>query len=311
MATPSLTTSPDMAVAQEHRGRRRGRETRAALLFLMPNIIGFVVFTSLPVLAAFVLSFLDWDFMLGANFVGLDNYRQLIFQDRTFHKVLGNTAFYVVLNVAGNISLALLLALALNRKMRGVLVYRTVFFLPVVSTMVAVAVVWRWMYSTEFGLINFFLDMFGLAKVPWLTSTEYPMLAIIIMSIWKGVGYNMVIFLAGLQGIPTHLYEAASIDGAGGWRKFWSITLPMLSPTTFFVVVMAVIHSFQVFDQAMIMTEGGPADATNTIVLYIYQTGFQFFKMGYAAAIAWFLFALIFIFTIVQWRLQGEWVHYE
>ncbi|TAK22818.1 MAG: sugar ABC transporter permease [Chloroflexota bacterium] len=302
---------PGRALAGTHRTTLRGQESLAALVFLLPNILGFMGFTALPVLAAFVLSFLDWDFLLGATFVGLDNYTQLLTRDTTFRRVVANTAVYVLGNVPINIILALVLALALNCRLRGTLFFRTVFFLPVVSTMVAVAIVWRWMYNTEFGVINYFLTLGGASKIPWLTSTEWPMLAIIVMSVWKGFGYSMVIFLAGLQGIPQQLYEAAAIDGANGWLKFWHITLPMLSPTTFFVVVITIIHSFQVFEQALVMTEGGPADATNTIVLYIYQTGFQFFRMGYAAAIAWILFAIIFAFTLLQARLQRDWVHYE
>jgi multiple sugar transport system permease protein len=294
--------------------RRSGSETqewKAAAIFLLPNVVGFLAFTAFPVLAALALSFLDWDFMLGAKFVGLENYRKLIFEDVTFHKVLGNTAYYVGVNVPSNIVLALILALALNQGLRGTVFFRTVYFLPVVTTMVAVALIWRWMYNTEYGVINYLLGLAGLGKIPWLTSTEWPMLAIIIMSVWKGAGYNMVIFLAGLQGIPQHLYEAAAIDGAGAWRRFVHITLPLLSPTTFFVLVITIINSFQVFEQALVMTEGGPANATNTIVLFIYQNGFQYYMMGYAAAVAWILFAIIFIFTLLQARLQKEWVHYE
>jgi multiple sugar transport system permease protein len=180
-----------------------------------------------------------------------------------------------------------------------------------VTVTVAVALIWRWMYEPRAGIIDVVLRGVGLPGPAWLGDPLWAMPAIIIMSVWKGFGYNMVLFLAGLQGIPVALYEAAMIDGASAWQRFWRITLPLLSPTMFLAVVLTVISSFQVFDQAYVMTAGGPAGATNTIVLYIYQNGFQFFRMGYAAAIAWVLFGVIFIFTLVQMRLQGRWVQYD
>ena len=180
-----------------------------------------------------------------------------------------------------------------------------------VTVTVAVALIWRWMYEPRAGIIDTVLRAVGLPGPTWLGDPQWAMPAIIIMSVWKGFGYNMVLFLAGLQGIPVSLYEAAMIDGANAWQRFWQITLPLLSPMVFLAVVLTVISSFQVFDQAYVMTNGGPAGATNTIVLYIYQNGFQFFRMGYASAIAWVLFGVIFIFTLAQMRLQGRWVQYE
>ena len=291
--------------------RLRRRETSAAYGFLLPNLIGFVVFTFLPVLAALVISFTDWDLLTPPAWAGLDNYRQLVV-DPLFRQVLRNTALYVLGTVPLQMALALAVALALNQRIPGQLFFRTAYFMPVVASTVAVALVWRWIFNYDFGLLNSFLYMIGIQDPPnWLGSTRWALVSVIIMSVWQQVGYSMVLFLAGLQGVPQQLYEAAKIDGAGPWARFFFITLPMLSATTFFVLVIGVINSFQVFDQAFIMTQGGPANATNTIVYNIYQNAFQFFKMGYASAMAWVLFAIIFVVTLIQFRLQGRWVNYD
>jgi multiple sugar transport system permease protein len=289
----------------------RRQETIAGYLFLLPNILGFLVFSSIPVVATFSISLLDWDLIRAPRFVGIDNYVKLLTDDAVFRKVLFNTAYYVVGTVPAGIILSLLLALAMNANVRGIALFRVIFFIPVISASVAVAVMWRWLYNTDFGLINLFLTSVGLKGVPWLSSTAWAMPAVILMAIWKSLGYNMVIFLAGLQSIPAHLHEAAAIDGANGVQRFRYITLPLLAPTTFFVLVISVISSFQVFDLAFVLTKGGPGDATNTMVMYIYNQAFQFFHMGYAAAIAWVLFAIIFVITLLQHQLQKRWVHYE
>jgi len=244
-------------------------------------------------------------------FVGLQNYVQLLVEDQIFRQVLRNTAYYVLGTVPAGLVLSLLLALAMNARIRGITLFRAIFFIPVISSSVAVAMMWRWLFNSDFGLINVGLAALGLPAIPWLSSTAWAMPAVIIMAIWKNLGYNMVIFLAGLQGIPQELYEAAAIDGAGGVARFRHITLPMLAPTTFFILVISVIGSFQVFDLAFILTAGGPGNATNTIVMYIYNQAFQFFHMGYAAAIAWLLFIIIFTITLLQMRLQKRWVYYE
>jgi len=289
----------------------RQREAAEGYLFLLPNIVVVVVFLLFPVVVAVVLSLTDWNLLRGGDFVGLDNYQTLLFGDDLFLKVLRNTVFYVVGTVPAIIVISLLLALALNQKINGVVFFRSLYFLPVVSSTVAVALVWQWLYNPTFGPINAALSAVGIPGPPWLGSTRWALPAVIIMTVWKDVGYYMVLFLAGLQGIPDHLYEAADIEGAGGWTKFRHVTLPMLSPTTFFVMVIAAIGAFQVFTQALIMADGGPDNATNTIVLYIYQNGFQFYKMGYAAAIGWVLFALIFLITLLQNKMQKRWVYYE
>ncbi len=308
MAT--LGTTRTLSARKPRRGLRRG-EAVAGYLFLLPNIVGFLVFSSLPVLATLVISTLHWDMIRPPTFVALGNYQQLLFDDPTFWQVLGNTVYYVVGTVPADIVLSLLLALALNAQIRGISVFRAIFFIPVISSAVAVAVMWQWLFNTDFGLIDYGLSFLGVKAIPWLSSTVWAMPAVIIMAIWKHLGYNMIIYLAGLQGIPSTLYEAAAIDGANPWNAFRFITVPLLTPTTFFILVISIINSFQVFDLAFILTRGGPGNATNTVVMDVYNQAFQFFQMGYAAAIAWILFLIIMAFTLIQWRGQKRWVHYE
>lgn len=293
------------------RSRMRRSETIAGYLFLLPNIVGFLIFSSLPVLATLVISTLHWDLIRPPTFVGLANYQQMLFADPTFWTVLRNTTVYVAGTVPAGIVLSLLLALAMNAPIRGISIFRALFFIPVISSSVAVAVMWQWLYNSDFGLINFGLGFLGIHPIPWLTSTAWALPAVILMAIWKHLGYDMIIYLAGLQGIPSSLYEAASIDGADRWNRFRFITVPLLTPTTFFILVISIINSFQVFDLAFILTRGGPGDATNTVVMYIYNQAFQFFQMGYAAAVAWVLFLIIMAITLLQWRGQKTWVEYE
>ncbi len=287
------------------------REARAGYLFIAPNLLGFLIFTLLPVFASLLLSFTDWDLLTPLQWIGFSNFIRM-FSDDVFFTVMRNTLIFVVATVPTRVALALLVAVALNQGLRGTAFFRTAFFMPVISSTVAIALVWQWIFNTDFGPLNDILFSLGVASPPhWLTSTKYALPALIIVSIWQGIGFNMVIFLAGLQGIPEQLYEAARIDGASAWTQFWRITIPMLSPTTFFVVVMTTISSFQVFDLAVIMTEGGPANATNTLVYHIYRNAFQFFHMGYAAALAWVLFIIVFVVTLLQFRRQETWVHYD
>lgn len=289
------------------------REAAAAYAFLLPNAVGFAVFTALAVVSALLISLTDWDLLRPPRWVGFRNYADLLLRDSLFRQVLRNTVLYVMGTVPGQMFFGLLLAIALNRAVPGQVLFRTLFFLPMVSSSVAVAMVWRWLFNADFGPINAFLYEAGITKSPpdWLVSTRWALPALMIVSVWQGTGYSMVLFLAGLQGIPGTLYEAAAIDGATRWQSVRYITLPLLSPVTFFVLIVNIINSFQVFDLAAIMTEGGPANATMTIVYYIYLNGFQFFKMGYAAAVAWMLFALIFVATLLQFRLQRRWVTYD
>lgn len=282
-----------------------------AFLFLLPNMLGFLTFKLGPVLAAIYLSLTEWDMMTAPAFVGLDNYVEMFSNDPLFWTSLKNTAVYAAMDIPGGIIAALTLALAMNQRIRGIRIYRSLYFIPVVSNMIAVALVWKWLYNYEFGLLNFVLIKIGFEPLHWLSSTVLALPSIVLISIWKGMGYNAVIFLAGLQGIPQHLYEAAKIDGASSWQQFWKITLPLLSPTLFFVGVMSAISSFQVFGQVYIMTEGGPGNATRVYNYYLWENAFTFFKMGYGAAMAYVLFGIIFAITLIQNRIFGGRVQYE
>lgn len=289
------------------RGQRR-HETIAGYLFLLPNLLGFLVFSAVPILAAFTLSFTMWDLAAAPRFVGLENYRTLIGDDLAW-KTLFNTFYYSFVAVPTGVLLAFCLAYLMNRQIRGAVIFRTIFFLPSITLGVAVAIVWRWLYHPDLGLFNYVLSLFGIDGPNWLFSTRWAMPALIIMGNWQGIGYAMLIFLAGLQGIPQEYYEAATIDGANEWKKLRYITIPLLTPTTFFILVTSLIGAFQGFDQFYIMTQGGPAFATTTLVLYIYNNAFGFFKMGYAAALAAVLFACILLMTAVQWRVARTWVY--
>ncbi len=288
------------------------REAIAAYLFLLPNLVGFLVFTVLAVVASAAISLTNWDLLSAPEFVGLDNYRTLLTDDPLFRSVLVNTAYFTGASVPLAIVISLALALALNQGIRGLPLFRAAYFMPVITAMVVVALIWRWFYNPDFGVLNYLLLKLGVRNPPnWLADRRWAMPAVIIMAVWKQLGYNMVIFLAGLQAIPDNLYEAAAIDGAGRWARFRHITLPLLTPTTFFILIVSLIGSLQVFDAVLVLTGGGPANATRTIVFHIWEQAFQFLKMGYAAAVAWILFFLIFAITLVQWRLQRRWVYYE
>jgi multiple sugar transport system permease protein len=226
-------------------------------------------------------------------------------------KVLWNTFYYTIVNVPLNMTIALGVAVLLNQKLRWVSIYRAAYFLPVVSSTVAASLIWTWLFSPNFGPINYFLEGIGIPGPAWLGSTTWAMPAVIIMSVWKGFGINMLIFLAGLQGIPQELEEAAMIDGANRWQRFWRVTWPLLTPTTFFVLVVSCIASFQVFEQVFVMSDGGPAYTTTVLGLFIYLNAFRYNNMGYAAAAAYVLFTIIMLITLAQFRLQERWTSYE
>jgi len=228
-----------------------------------------------------------------------------------FHEGLFNTFYYTLGVIPVQTALALLIAVGLNQKIHFMTGYRALYFVPVVTSMVAVSIVWQWMYQPEYGVINSLLRNVGIEGPNWLFSRQWAMPAVIAMSIWKNVGYSIVLYLAALQGVPESFYESAMIDGANSWQRFWRITFPMISPTTFFIIVLSIIGSFQSFDQIYILTGGGPVRATSVIVHYLYQNGFQWFNMGYAAAIAYVLFAMLLILTIVQWTYRSRWVFGE
>lgn len=279
-------------------------------LFIAPQFIGLIIFILAPVIASLYISFTQWDFMGFPKWVGLENYKMILSDPLTI-KVFKNTVFFIMGNIPLTLLFSLIVALALNRKMKGVILYRTLYFMPTISSSVAVSLLWLWLYNPDMGLINTILAYLGIKGPGWLSSTSWAMPAIIIMTVWQGIGYNMVIILAGLKGIPEVYYEAAIIDGANAWSRFWRITLPMLSPTIFFIVTMGLINGFQMFNEAYMMTRGGPADATNVVVLYIYQLAFQFYKMGPAAVVSWLLFIIILSVTLLQFKISNRWVNYD
>ena len=285
---------------------------QAALLFLAPALLAIGFFFVVPVLAALVLSFSDFDiYALGsfanARFVGLGNYSKLL-QDPLFWVALKNTFYFLLVGGPLSVFVSLSTALLLNSKLiRMQSFFRFVYFAPVVTTLVAVSVVWRFLYHPRFGLLNYLLSFLGIGMIDWLGDPRWAMPAIILMAVWKNFGYNMIIFIAGLQNIPQSLYEAAAIDGAGAWQQFKSITLPQLAPTTLFVGIITMIGYFQLFAEPYVMTQGGPTNATLSIVLYMYQQGFRWWSMGYAAAIAFVLFLLILMGSLIQTKLRkGE-----
>jgi multiple sugar transport system permease protein len=285
------------------------QSTTAAYFFLAPALSAIFVFFFLPVISAFVISFTDFDiYTLGdistLRFIGFENYSKL-FDDPLFFTALKNTFYFVIL--AGPLSIAVSLgtAMLLNSKLvKFKAIFRLSYFIPVVTTLVAVAVVWRFIYHPKFGIINYFLSLLSIAPINWLGETSTAMPAIVLMSVWKNFGYNMIIFIAGLQNIPEDLYEAASIEGANGWQKFKSITIPMLAPTTVFISIITMIGYFQLFAEPYIMTQGGPLNSTLSIVQYMYQEGFRWWNMGYSASIAFVLFFIIMIGTLIQLKVQ-------
>ena len=279
--------------------------------FLSPWILGLILFVGGPIIASLILAFCQWDLIQPPVFVGLKNF-ELMMKDSRFWASLLNTFYYtffaVPLGIVGSIAVALLM----NQKWKSVRLLRTIYYLPSVTAGVASAIIWMWLFNPDFGLINYGLSLFGVKGPLWLADEHWSKPALVIMSLW-GVGGNMIIYLAGLQGVPRQLYEAAEIDGAGMTGKFWHITIPMLTPVIFFNLIMSIVWSFQIFTQVYVMTggQGGPADSTLVLVLYIYQKAFKFHQMGYASAAAWVLFIIIMLFTLAQFRFAGGWVHYE
>jgi multiple sugar transport system permease protein len=280
-------------------------------LFASPWIVGFVVFTGGAVAFAAWMSLQKWNLVQPPKYVGLGNYEKAFTRDPLFWKSLFNTAYYAFVGVPLRIAFALALAVLLNQQVRGQAFFRTIFYLPSVVTGVATAMLWMMLLNPDVGGINFVLRKLGVAHPPgWLADERWAMPGLILMSLW-GVGTMMLIFLAGLQNVPEALQDAARMDGATAWRRFRHITLPLLTPTILFNLVISLIASFQVFTQSYIMTGGGPANATLTYVLYLYRNAFEFFKMGYASALAWILFFLILVMTLLIFRSSALWVHYE
>lgn len=289
----------------------RQYEALAAVIFLLPSLVGFVLFMAGPIVASFGIALTDWPLIRNPRWVGFANFQELM-RDAVFWQTLANTAVYTFVKVPVNILLSLVLAVLMNERIVGRGALRTLFFLPMVMSSVAVGMIWRPILdSSSLGLMNRMLEFFSLGPIPWLASTEWAMPSLIGIATWKELGYFMVIFLAGIQGIPRTYYEAAEIDGAGPIRQFISITVPLVSPTTLFVLITSIIGSFQIFDLSSILTAGGPANATNTLVMYVYQAGFRFLRMGYGSAVAIALFVVILVLTVFQNALSKRWVHVD
>jgi multiple sugar transport system permease protein len=277
---------------------------------ISPWLIGFVLFVLGPVIASILISFTRWDLLGPASFIGLRNYQKMFSRDPLFWHSFKVTAIYTGAYVPLQLVGGLVLALLMNQKLRFISVFRTIYYLPSVLPGVAFVVLWMWILHPEAGLANTLLSYVGLQGPRWLADPDWALPALLLMSFW-GLGRTMVIYLASLQGISRQLYEAAAIDGAGAWPSFWKITLPMLTPTLFFNLVLSVISTFQTFTSAYVATDGGPLDATLFYVLYLYRQAFQFFNMGYASAMAWFLFVIILVLTMMIVRSSGWWVYYE
>lgn len=297
--------------ATPRRSRLLRQEAIDGYLFIAPWLIGFILWVAGPMLFSLALIFLNWSLLTPPTFAGLDNLAKLL-QDDLVPTTLYNTAYYTFIFVPLHVSLALLAALALNNRARGIGMFRTIYYLPSITPAVASVILWLWIFNPDFGLVNLLLHRLHLPAPGWFVDPAWAKPALIVMSLWA-LGSAMIVFLAGLQGIPVELYEASSIDGAGAWDRLRSVTLPMLSPVIFFNLIVGVIGSFQIFTSVFIISggQGGPSNSTLFLVLYLYQNGFDFFRMGYASTLAWLLFAIVLIFTALQFLGARRWVHYE
>lgn len=305
----ALQETADYRQLNASRKKRKFKETMEGYLYAAPWIVGFFVFTLSPFFSSIWYSLNRWDLVTDIKFIGLQNYTDM-FKNDVFWKSTGVTVRYVLMSLPAGLLLALLLAILVNKQTKIMMFFRSVFFLPSVASGVAVYVLWRWIFNPEFGLINYLLSIFGIKGPNWLLSSDWALPAMVIMSFW-GVGETMLIYLAGLQSVPDQLYEAAEIDGANLAQRFWFVTLPIMSPTIFFTLVMGMIGGLQSFTSSFVMTGGGPDYATYFYGLNLYLEAFHNFRMGYASALAWVLFIVVLIITMVQFKLAGRWVYYE
>ncbi|RIK35641.1 MAG: ABC transporter permease [Chloroflexi bacterium] len=285
------------------------REEIAGWLFILPAVLGVIIWLAGPMIYSVWLSMTDWDLIRPARFVGGQNFVRMV-NDPLFYKSLVVTVYYTAFHVPLTLILAFAVALLLNTKTRGIALFRTLYYLPTIVPAVANAVLWVWIFNSEFGLLNLLLRAMGLPKILWLQDPQTAMPALIIMSLWT-LGGTMIIFLAGLNGISEQLYEAAEIDGAGSWARFWRITIPLMTPVIFFNLILQIIGSFQVFTAGYLITRGGPNYATNFYVLYLFDNAFSWFNMGYAAALAWVLFVIVLVLSLIVFRSGSQWVYYE
>ena len=278
----------------------------AAWLFILPALLGTIIFIIIPVFCSFGLSFMKWDLLNPMEFVGFKNYTD-IFSDAVFFKILLNTIVFAISTSVFGVIIPLILAAVINSKVRGSEFYKTTYFLPFITPMIVIGIVWEWIFDPNIGLLNHILHL----HINWLYDVVFAMPALIFVSVWKLIGYNMIIFLSAFGGIPQNIYEAAKIDGANPIQTFFNVTVPMLSPTIFFVIIITAISSFQVFDLIYLMTQGGPFDSTNVLVYSIYQNAFEYFNVGRASAIAYVLFFIILVLTLIQWSLRKKLVYNE
>jgi multiple sugar transport system permease protein len=311
MGNSTVQVSTDTAAPPRRRFRMtmRKREAIFGYIFLLPWIIGFLGFLVGPMIASIFLSFTNYKMISAPVWIGLANYQRMFTDQFVFHS-LRVTSVFTLFAVPLGLITAMGVAVLLNQKIVASGIFRTIFYLPSVISGVAIALVFSWIFNYRFGILNYFLSFIGIEGPNWLGSPRYALWAFILMSLW-GIGGNVVIYLAGLQGVPVSLLEAATIDGANAWTRFWKITIPLITPVILFTLVMGVIGTFQTFTQAYIMTGGGPANATLFYLLYLYRNAFNWFEMGYASALAWLLFVIILICTIILWTTSARWVYYE
>ncbi len=307
-ATPQLTAA---LPGRQRMSSARRREAIEGVLYTLPWIVGFLVFILGPLAASFYLSFTKYNVLRPPQFIGIDNFIYMFTNDPLFIPSILRTFYFALLSVPIAMVLSLFVAILLNQKLVATTVWRTLYFLPTLTPIVAAALLWRWMLNPDVGLINYLLGLIGIKGPGWLSSTSWAIPSLAIMGLWASVGGSrMIIFLAGLQDVPVEMLEAAEIDGAGTWAKFWHVTLPMITPTVFFNMVLGIIFALRTFDIAFVSTAGGPARATWFISLHIYQNAFTSFDMGYASALSWIFFILLFLLTFLQFRLSGRWVFY-
>jgi multiple sugar transport system permease protein len=305
-------TALQLGAKRARRSPRRSRWRRnvEGWLFIAPVILGILVFQFAPLLVSIYASLTDWDGLSPARFVGLNNFKTLFTGDSLFITTLRNTAYFTIGTVPVSIAVGFGLALLCNQPIRGVAIFRTAYFAPFVTNIVAIGFVWFYFFQPTDGVLNGILGVAGIHGPAWLSSSSWVMPALISVSVWQGVGYPMIILLAGLQGIPVELQEAATVDGAGRFRRMWSITMPLLTPQFFFLSITQFISSFQVFGLIYVLTKGGPGHDSTVYIYYLYQNAFAYGKMGYASAMAWLVFVMIALVTLVQWKLQKRWVFY-
>ena len=291
---------------KEFLSKLANQQNFAGVLFILPALLGTIVFIIIPIICSFGLSFAKWDLLNPIQYVGLENYK-VVLTEPVFVKIIINTFVYAIATSIFGVIIPLILACIINTKIKGDDFFKTAYFLPFVTPMIVIGIIWEWIFDPNIGCLNHFLHL----HINWLYDTNFAMPALIIVSVWKLIGYNMILFLTGLSTINQELLEASKIDGANAYNTFKNITIPLLSPTIFFVTIITAITSFQVFDLIYVMTQGGPLDSTNVLVYAIYKNAFEYFNVGKASALAYVLFAIIFILTLIQWKLKSKLVYLE